>query len=471
MRHPLYSMAIILCAGISCQRYLSIPFVFSYIPAAVLLIFCAAFLRNQKRFDVFVCCFVFLLGFAVLANTKYLPRNHISNLIGYKQDECSIRGVVNERFGQNNNATSFILKAQELYSNNFIYSCSGLILARARGEAEIQYGDKLFIRGRLRRLSTGKPGKGFVEYLNSRGIYTVMDVSGPVAISRIGIGRHFSLRAEAEEAKSKAEKILFLHVPGVCAGIMDAMVLGEKKYITPVIKQAMTNSGTIHILVVSGFNVGIVAFVIFLLLKMAHVSRRWRIIIAVPVLLFYCFITGASNPVTRATIMAMVYMFSYFFKRDADIYNSLAVAACIILSFNPIQLFDIGFQLSFSSVIAMVYFYPKIKQILSSRRLKQGAVSFLIDSAIVSLSAWLGTMGFIAYYFKFFSPITVVANIVIVPLATLVTLCGFSLLISKFACPFLVPFFAHSSQAIVSLLVYANHILAKIPGSYLYWGK
>jgi competence protein ComEC len=112
---------------------------------------------------------------------------------------------------------------------------------------------------------------------------------------------------------------------------------------------------------VSGFNVGIVTFIIILLLKLIRLPRKVRLACAIILLILYCLVTGASTPVVRATVMAGVFLLAYLFKREPDIYNSLFLAAIFILAFNPRQLFDIGFQLSFASVFSIIYIYPKIK--------------------------------------------------------------------------------------------------------------
>ena len=199
-----------------------------------------------------------------------------------------------------------------------------------------------------------------------------------------------------------------------------------------------------------------------------RLRKRVRFCLAVPLLVFYCLISGASTPVVRATVMAIVFMFGLFIKREPDIYNSLSIAALFILGFNPAQLFDVGFQLSFASVISIVYLYPKIKSLLHADSLKIKGIRLLIDGCLVSFSAWLGTMGFIAYYFKIFSPITVLANLFIVPLATLITLSGFSLIMMGLILPCLAPFFASTCELLVKLLLNINAFLIKLPVSCLY---
>jgi len=184
-------------------------------------------------------------------------------------------------------------------------------------------------------------------------------------------------------------------------------------------------------------------------------------------LVIYCFLTGASNPVVRATVMGIVFLVAYFIKRDPDIYNSCALAAVFILSNNPNQLFDIGFQLSFVSVVSIIYLYPKIKSILRLESLKVKPLQFILDGVLVSFSVWIGTMGLILYYFRIVSPITVVANVFIVPLATLITLCGFSLICAGIISPVLAHLFAPATEILVALLLKLNFFLIGLPGAYL----
>lgn len=218
----------------------------------------------------------------------------------------------------------------------------------------------------------------------------------------------------------------------------------------------------------SGFHVGIVTFIIILFLKLIRAPRKIRLLLLIPLIMFYCLITGASTPVVRATIMAVIFSLAYLVKREADIYNSLSAAAIIILGINPKQLFDIGFQLSFTSVISIVYLYPRIKGFLRVDSLKIRWIRFILNSALVSFSAWLGTLGFIACYFRIFSPVTVLANLFIVPLASLITLCGFSLVFISLICPPLAKFFAYTNELIVMLLLSVNSFLIKLPAAYIY---
>jgi competence protein ComEC len=185
-------------------------------------------------------------------------------------------------------------------------------------------------------------------------------------------------------------------------------------------------------------------------------------------LVIYCFMAGASTPVVRATVMSLVFMSAYFLKRDPDIYNSLALAAIFILAFSPRQLFNIGFQLSFVSVFSIAYFYPRLSAFLQVKALKTRLLKLAIEAMLVSFSAWLGTAGLSAYYFKIVSPITVFANLIIVPLSSLVTLCGFSTLIAASLWPAAGRLFSVTTELLVMSLLSINNWLVKLPAAYFY---
>ncbi|MCM8789945.1 MAG: ComEC/Rec2 family competence protein, partial [Candidatus Omnitrophica bacterium] len=236
-----------------------------------------------------------------------------------------------------------------------------------------------------------------------------------------------------------------------------------KKEVSALIYYSMIKTGTVHILVVSGFNVGLLAYTAALLLKIIRVPRYFRPFVIIFFLIIYCLMTGASTPVLRATVMTVFFIIGFMFKREPDIYNSLGLAAISILILNPMQLFDIGFQLSFASVLSLAYVYPKLNALLKAKFWKSRFLRAVANSCLVSFSAWLATFGFIAYHFKIISPVTVFANILIAPLAALITLCGFSLIFVNFILPFLTPFFGLAVEALVLLLVELNFFFLNLP--------
>jgi competence protein ComEC len=355
-----------------------------------------------------------------------------------------------------NGRTSFLFQTEEAQFNNVRFRTCGDILVYVKGNLSLEYGQELILGGNLYR----------PYYLRRGNISLVMNARVMHFSNASEKNRGFFLKRFAFYLKRKIENIIFQYLPSVPASILDAMLLGERKMLSPLINNSMIKSGTVHILVVSGFNTTLVALIIISILKLFRLSRRISFYITAPLLVIYCLMTGASSPVVRASIMAIVFMGAYLLKREADIYNSCAIAAGFILVVNPHQLFDIGFQLSFVSVLSIVYLYPKLKSFLFRDGPKVKYVRIFVEGFLISLSAWLGTMGFIAWYFKIFSPITVIANIFIVPLAALITLCGFALVAMGILCPVIAPVFASTNELLVIVLLNINAFLLKIPGAY-----
>jgi competence protein ComEC len=412
-----------------------------------------------------------LLGFALFTVDSIYPRNHIKDLVYLCGGTYSIRGAVVSEPVFKGNKTSFVMRAEELSSRNSITSCCGDILVCVNGRHSFYYGQDLSITGKLCRPygGTGPGSRSYRSYLYGQGIFYILRAEAGIFVQKASLNPRPTLKGFAFCLKDKARKMLYRHLSPLAASVLEAMVLGEKRNIPFWLYNSMIKTGTVHILVVSGFNVGIVACVVILFLKLLRLPRRPRACIAFGLLIIYCLMTGASTPVVRATIMAAFFMYSYLVRREPDIYNSLGLAALFILCWDPHQLFDPSFQLSFASVVSIVYLYPKIKSVLRLNDLKKGIGNYLISGLLVSLSAWLGTMGFIAHYFRIFSFVTVLANIFIVPLAALITLSGFALLAMEVLIPRSAYLFASSCELLVNILVNLNTFLVHIPGACVYF--
>lgn len=467
MNRTLTLCSTVFCIGIIVARFIKLDLVFVYLLAVLLLLVILFARRSIKLRDILLLLFIFLLAVAHYCIFITLPKCHISHFCDPKNKPAyGLRGFVNSQPEFKNNRTSFVFATEEIFFRHLKLKCCGNILVFIKAKLDFDYGDQLLLQGGLYRPFNRQ--RSYANYLASQGIYAVMQVKTKAHAVLVSRNKGWPIRRLALWLKKKIETIIYRRLSPISASIVCAMVLGEKRNISPFIYKSMMRSGTVHILVVSGFNVGIVVFILVSLLKLLRIQRRMRFFIVLPLIIIYCLVTGASNSVVRATIMAIVFMFAYLVKRQPDIYNSCCLAALFILIINPRQLFDVGFQLSFASVIAIVWLYPKIKIFLHAEKLKIKLLKFLVDGCLVSFSAWLGTAGFIAYYFKMVSPVTVLANLFIVPLASLINLCGFCLVMFEFVSDYLALNFASATETLVNLLVCFNNFLVNFPQAYFY---
>lgn len=459
---PLLYLTIIFAFGIVFAAKMKVVFISGFFAAAAFLIFSYLFIKKGKFFYLFLSLTVFILGALSFVSSRVVPKDNICKFIDYKDDNLYVlKGVVVSPPDQEQNQTTFILKAEEIYQQQAKYSVSGNVRVVYFQEESFSLGDELVLLGKLH-----KPFGKRKEYFLRQGIFGILQVDAPA--DNIGISKALFLQRFSNYLKTKIEQKLFQYLSGFTAGIMDAMLLGEKKFVPILINNTMVLTGTVHILVVSGFNVGIVAMLLLLLFKFLRFKRNLRYFIVIFCLIVYCFITGASTPVVRATIMAIFFLVGGILKREPNIYNSLGLAALAILAFDPGQVFDLGFQLSFSSVLAIVFIFPKLKSIFRVELVSFRALRFLIEGFVVSLAAWIGTVGIIAFNFKIISLVTVFANIFIVPLATLITLCGFSLVFLSLIYPPFAYLASSTSEFAIAVLIKLNLLMAKLPFSCIF---
>jgi len=449
-------IAVCFCAGIILGEIFRLGFFVIYLSAITLLIVSLFFRKAQ---GVLLLCVILLLGVLFLINSRILPQNHISRFIYKSSDFYIVKGFIKSAPEEKDGRVSFVLQAEEIQFDRQRYSSCGDILVNAKGDNKLSYGEEVILSGDI-----NYPG----YWLSRQNIYGVMRVKSPAQLIKLNKSKGLFIKKFSLYLKGLIKRSIYRNVSSVSAGIISAMVLGDKDGIPRVIYDSMIKSGTVHILVVSGFNVGIVVFLIMLILKVLRIRRTARYCIAIICLIIYCFVTGASTPVVRATVMGVSFFTAYLIKREPDIYNSLSLAALFILIINPRELFSISFQLSFVSVLSIIYIYPKLKFLFRLESVKIRFLRFILEGFAVSLSAWLGTFGFILYYFRIFSPVTVIANIFIVPLATLITLSGFSLVVFSRVFPITSGLFASAAELFVILLLKINSALISLPFAYLY---
>lgn len=217
-------------------------------------------------------------------------------------------------------------------------------------------------------------------------------------------------------------------------GVAAALLLGASDQLDPGTIQAYSASGTLHVLSVSGMHVALVYIVLLKLLAPLERSIRLKwlsILLQLLFLWFYATLTGLCPSVLRSVTMLSVVIAGRAFNRNAHILNSLAASALILLLFDPLLLFDIGFQLSYLAVGGIVLLQPKLENLwepdaatFKGKILKHGWT--LVS---VTLVAQVFTFPIGLYYFGQFPTYFILSNLVVIPLSTIAMYAGLFLLI------------------------------------------
>lgn len=209
---------------------------------------------------------------------------------------------------------------------------------------------------------------------------------------------------------------------------ISALIIGYKGSLSNDIQDAFNASGTSHVLAVSGYHVGVIYLILVYLLGFMGGSQKQRIIkqsVIIAALWVYVFITGLPISVIRSAIMLSVFCLSDIFHKRGFTYNTMAIAAFLILMANPYSFFDLGFQLSFASVFSILYFQPKFSRVYNPKN-RYGRYAWQL--LVVSLAAQIGVFPLILYYFGTFPSYFFVANVLVVPLTGVIMYAFFPLL-------------------------------------------
>jgi len=260
--------------------------------------------------------------------------------------------------------------------------------------------------------------------------------------------------------------------------ILRAMVLGYRSDLDRETREVFALCGALHIFAISGLHVGIVSLLIIFVLSACGVSRvRWALYL-VPLLGLYVCATGARASAVRAWVMATVYFSAPLLRRRSDAFTALAIAALIILLWDPRQLFDVGFVYSFTVVLALLICHPEIEYRLrclwrkDPLRLQpeswrvgalRGLAGCLANWTALSVVAWLASTPLTAYYFERLIPAALPGNVLVIPAAFLIAVSGFSSLALGPCLDLPAEIFNHAAAAVIFALVGVMDWLGSIP--------
>lgn len=197
--------------------------------------------------------------------------------------------------------------------------------------------------------------------------------------------------------------------------LLAAMALGDKQAVSREQKEQFSTAGTSHLLALSGLHLGIIYMLLARLLPRRRLKGLSQLLLLAAVWAFVL-LAGMPLSVVRSATMISLYALALLLNRGRAPLNTLVLTAGLMLLARPYSLFDVGFQLSFSSVAAILLFVPLFPQ--SVPRLPHS--SFLVTMTTVSIAAQIGTAPLVAYHFGRFSPWFLLANYVSIPLAMLI---------------------------------------------------
>jgi ComEC/Rec2-related protein len=457
------------------------------VATAIIILLCAVAILRWPRLGatyVIVGAGFFLLHSFQTSNTE---GQLIAAQLGDRPRVVTASGfVISEPKVAPNGFATFLLKLESIELEGRKQPTRAVWQVRWRGTPE--FGDELRFFGKAEVIAPPRnPGEfDMRSYLSRRDVRRILFVRYPEDGTLIRHGGGNPILRAAQTSRLWMERAL-------CRGLDDApdvqnflsgIVLGVMHQTAEDIEEPFQQTGTLHLFAVSGLNIAIVAALLWMLAMVARLSRKWATAFIIPSLFFYAAVTGLQVSSVRAAVMASILFGGFFFERKVFVLNSLAAAAFFLFCWDTNELFSTGFQLSFVVVGAIISFTEPLYGFLQRwgapdpflprsllrgpRRLAHLGFEWLCRGTSVSLAAWIGSLPFILWYFHIVTPISLFANLVVVPIAFFILAIALLSLLWMPLLTWLAIVFNNANWFLAQVVLGIVQLFAQIPGGHFY---
>jgi competence protein ComEC len=394
--------------------------------------------RSPGRVSLLIVFAPALLAAAFLGAVRYqltVPRVDAFHIAWYndRNYQVVVTGTLTDPPDKRDMYTSLRVEVASVDTGDQILRVHGLILVRVPPGGDWHYGDVVRLRGYLKTPPKNEDFS-YQDYLAHQGIRAYMPGAEATRLPFTG-GMPILRLVYAFKEQSVAQ--VYRIFPDPEASLLAGILLGDDNGMSATLQQAYKNTGTAHIIAISGFNIAIIAGV-FVALFGRLLGQRKGAVAAVIGILLYTVLVGATASVVRAAIMGGLAIFARQFGRRQNGLNTLAATAGVMVFFHPLTLWDVGFQLSFAATLGLILYAQPItdwftgllaRRIpLETARKISGPVSAFL---FFTLAAQVTTLPIMAYQFGRVSLVAVIANPLVLPVQPAVMiLSGLAVLLS-----------------------------------------
>ncbi len=321
------------------------------------------------------------------------------------------------------------------------------------------YGDEMLIYGKLTQPKAPKIAEDFdyQQYLKRFNVYALMSYPKTLIIRSNQKNKiYYQLYRFKHFFTARLAKLFVEPQNSLLLGIL----IGAKKTLPQSVIDDFSNTGTSHIIAISGYNITIMIAALAFLSK--WLGRKKAFWVTLTVIFSFVIMTGASSSVVRAAVMGSLFLIGKTLGRQYHITASLFFAGLVMVIINPLVLtVDVGFQLSFAATMGIVYFMPHFEKLTKNWGEWLGVKPILL----VTMSAIISTLPFLVYNFGVLSLISPLVNIVVLPVVPFTMLMGFLSLL-----PWVGNGFAFITNFLLLYILKATHFFASLPYAYVpFW--
>jgi competence protein ComEC len=433
-RLPLVWFSLAFLVGIVVASLVSLHFLvwITLLVVSVVLVILAQILASRvpDSFPLHPFAFILLCAFCFGA-VRYqmsVPRFNAFHIAFYNDRDYDllITGTLVEPPDYRDNYTNLRLKVSGVDTGDGNLPANGLILARVSSNQVFHYGDLLRLRGKLKTPPENEDFS-YRDYLAAQHIHSYMSSAEVTVLPGRG-GNPIS--TALYEFKEKALENIYRLFPDPESSLLAGILLGVDTGLTQELQQAFKNTGTAHIIAISGFNISIIAG-LFVTLFSRFLGPRRGALLAVIGIIFYTILVGGEAAVVRAAIMGSLALFAKQIGRRQAALNTLLAVALFMCLWNPLYIWDVGFQLSFFATLGLILYAEPFSQFATGIMTKYFPVSptekfaaLFSDFVLLTLAAQVTTIPIMAYHFQRISLVSFLANPFILPAQPAVMILG-----------------------------------------------
>ncbi len=440
LKRPVIGIVIFFAGGILASELGANSF---YVLLAFVVSSAGTFFFRKKLLPLFlVCAIVFFLG-AFRIELTGMHRDKIFREVGNRKIPLSMtvtdfseKGRVTAEFKENGRTHKIYLYAEN--------------------QTPLSPGDIIKAEVRITRPSEAKTGKNdFSRYLASRDIFLCGETDDVKIVGRDKTGIDSGIYAIRRYVNSLGKKFF----DGDRRGLFNAMVLGDKRFISDELEISLQKAGLNHIAVVSGMHLSLIIALQMMLFEKLFGIRPVGNILSVAGAVFITLVTGVGASALRACIMCIVYCLSKMMLRNRDSISSLMLTVLVMLLWSPYLLFNAGFVLSVASVLGILLYNERVSEFLA--RFVGGPVN---SAASVCISAQLAVVVPVIYYFGIVTPYSLISNVSVTMFASMVVICGLLFAVVG-AIPYICVAAAFFVKFSADAVVFVCRLIEKLPAS------
>lgn len=401
-----------------------------------------------------------------------LPKLSPAHLAWYNDMEspAEVIGMISRPSEVRDSYVQIVLKVEQVTpEGGEARQVEGQMLARLPAGGEWHYGDQIRLWGLLETPPENEDFS-YKDYLARQQIYSYVPYAGGKLIEH---GKGNPILAWVYSIRERGTALIYTYLPDPEASLLAGIVLGVESGIPYQVEQDFQDTGTTHVIAISGFNITIVAG-LFAMIFGRLLGERRGAVAAVVAIGLYTVLVGGDAPVVRAAIMGGFSLFARQVGRRQHGLNSLAISAGLMMVFNPLLLWDVGFQLSFTATLGLVLYAEPWGQAVGSWLEKwmpleaaRRVTGLLSDYLLLTLAAQLTTLPVLAYHFHRLSVVSLPANLAILPAQPPVMMVGGLAVLAGLVVPVLGqwlayavwPFLAYTIRAVAWFAGFSGGVL------------